>query len=105
MEILRTDQSVGLYDMIKHSKDKTNPVNPIRHWLLSSASKRLSSDGLNTLAYHRSNVLALPLYTWVQVRIDVEKVVMESKFFSIAQKKKMLQAFVPPRGNQTADPL
>ncbi|RUS91623.1 hypothetical protein EGW08_000596 [Elysia chlorotica] len=30
MSILRTDKSVGLYDMIKHNREESNPINPIR---------------------------------------------------------------------------
>ncbi|GFR81676.1 beta-1,4-galactosyltransferase 1 [Elysia marginata] len=104
MTILRTDRSVGLYDMIKHYREESNPANPIRSWLLSSGARRLALDGLNTLQYQRISLEALPLYIWVKVKVDPRQIVMSSKFFTKdADHNRMLKAFIPAQKNATLE--
>lgn len=45
--IIRPYDETSKYKMISHEKDHGNEDNPHRHNLLSSASKRLASDGLS----------------------------------------------------------
>ena len=56
--------------MAKHSSDKFNEANPLRHRLLKSTQKRIDTDGINSLNYYVTGIFKTKLYTKVIVGYD-----------------------------------
>ncbi|XP_012935552.1 beta-N-acetyl-D-glucosaminide beta-1,4-N-acetylglucosaminyl-transferase [Aplysia californica] len=74
MDYHRKGKDVGLYDMIRHSRDKGwEPINS-RFSITHFSTRRIDDDGLNTAVYSRTSLRQLPLYTWIRVFVDMKQV-------------------------------
>ncbi|KAH9512755.1 Beta-1,4-galactosyltransferase 2 [Bulinus truncatus] len=65
--VLRYNETIARYDMIKHARDEGNQENPLRHTLIKSSSKRQDADGVNTVKYKVLDIQTEQLYTWIKV--------------------------------------
>ncbi|XP_060083934.1 beta-1,4-N-acetylgalactosaminyltransferase bre-4-like [Ylistrum balloti] len=70
LKIQRYSMTISRYKMIKHTKEKHNMPNPKRVTLLAAATKRMKTDGINSLKYKVLNITRGTLYTNIQVEID-----------------------------------
>ncbi|BFZ13205.1 hypothetical protein BsWGS_16244 [Bradybaena similaris] len=68
--INRAPVAIARYDMIKHTRDKGNEVNPVRKRILSSARQRQDLDGLNTISYKVNSVRHERFYVWINVSLN-----------------------------------
>lgn len=59
--------------MIKHDREKQNPINPCRYWYMGRTKSRWKTDGLATLNYKRLKLEKRQLYTWILVDLLEEK--------------------------------
>jgi len=67
MKIIRYQNNIARYTMIKHKQEKANKM---RQSFLSSSHKRYNSDGLNSLSYSLAGKHLMPLYTELDVRLE-----------------------------------
>jgi len=72
-KISRYPAKIARYKMIKHSKEKENPVNKCRYKLLYKTKRRWAKDGLSSLAYKALRVERLPFYTHILVDLLEEE--------------------------------
>uniref|UniRef100_A0A2C9JF46 Galactosyltransferase N-terminal domain-containing protein n=2 Tax=Biomphalaria glabrata TaxID=6526 RepID=A0A2C9JF46_BIOGL len=74
--ILRYPLEIARYNMIKHTRDNGNEVNPLRRVILKSSNKRQDIEGLNTVKYKVLNITCEPLYTWITVSINNTEILL-----------------------------
>ncbi|VDP86469.1 unnamed protein product [Echinostoma caproni] len=71
-KVFRHPSHIARYTMIKHQRDKLNPVNPERHNLLKNSSRRVANDGYPEAEY--TVQFAGPKYNglvyWIAVDLD-----------------------------------
>ncbi|KAL8561125.1 hypothetical protein ACOMHN_033708 [Nucella lapillus] len=75
LKVTRYSTDIARYRMIKHTQDKKNEPNPKRYQLLKNFKKRMATDGLNSLQYEVHQVEFRPVYTWMLVSMDQDKIV------------------------------
>uniref|UniRef100_A0A7E4VAX9 Beta-1,4-N-acetylgalactosaminyltransferase n=1 Tax=Panagrellus redivivus TaxID=6233 RepID=A0A7E4VAX9_PANRE len=66
-KISRYSGEVARYKMIKHEKEKSNPINPCRFSLMRRTRSRFRHDGISNLKYEVVSALRMPLYTIIRV--------------------------------------
>ncbi|XP_069142067.1 beta-1,4-N-acetylgalactosaminyltransferase bre-4-like isoform X2 [Argopecten irradians] len=66
----RYSMAIARYKMIKHNREKGNPVNRERQKLLKNTARRMKSDGLTSLKYKVMNINRGKLFTNVTVSIN-----------------------------------
>ncbi|XP_071115181.1 beta-1,4-N-acetylgalactosaminyltransferase bre-4-like [Haliotis cracherodii] len=73
LKITRASKIFARYRTIKHSRDKTNPVNKDRFRLIRQVSKDMETDGLNSLRYDLLKKEYKKLYTWVYAQVGEKR--------------------------------
>ena len=68
---------IGRYYMIKHRKDKPNPI---RHTLLKTSNKRMIEDGISTLKYEINSLFKNILFTKFLVSYNQNEIVKNVNF-------------------------
>lgn len=71
MRILYPDPVIGRLTMIKHHRDKSNPLNHHNAMGRKVHGTNYAEDGLNSVMYDVINVIQLPLYTNITISIHV----------------------------------
>ncbi|BFZ21249.1 hypothetical protein BsWGS_24288 [Bradybaena similaris] len=100
-KVIRKHDDIGLYDMIRHSRDNTNNANPLRKKMLQFTTERQDIEGLNTTIYTRKSVEMLPLYTWVKVAINMTRVLQTAPTSMNKLRDQLLTHFLPAEQNRT----
>ncbi|BFZ05133.1 hypothetical protein BsWGS_08172 [Bradybaena similaris] len=70
----RHDNVTSRYFMVRHSRDKGNDKNLQRGRIIKSASQRQDVEGLNTIKYKVKSIKLEPLFTWVNVSLDMKDI-------------------------------
>ncbi|XP_064629551.1 beta-1,4-N-acetylgalactosaminyltransferase bre-4-like isoform X2 [Lineus longissimus] len=73
LHITRYPVNIARYKMIRHNRDKGNPVNPRRIELMRQGLKHYNIDGLNTLKYNLVKLDKRKLFTLVYVDVNERK--------------------------------
>uniref|UniRef100_A0AC34R983 Beta-1,4-N-acetylgalactosaminyltransferase n=1 Tax=Panagrolaimus sp. JU765 TaxID=591449 RepID=A0AC34R983_9BILA len=66
-KIMRYPAEIARYKMVKHTKEKSNPVNTCRYTLMKRTKSRYRRDGLSNLNYKVIDVERKHLYTHIKV--------------------------------------
>ncbi|KAH9489188.1 Beta-1,4-galactosyltransferase 2 [Bulinus truncatus] len=73
--IVRYNETIARYDMIKHDRDIGNQENPLRHNLMKVSSMRQDVDGVNTVKYKVLDMQTEQLYTWIKVTFNINHLI------------------------------
>ncbi|XP_050391425.1 beta-1,4-N-acetylgalactosaminyltransferase bre-4 [Patella vulgata] len=73
-KVIRYSVDVARYKMIKHTREKSNPVNPKRYKLINTGKARQDKDGINSLKYKVEKIEFLPTYTYILTTINQTEV-------------------------------
>ncbi|XP_059167407.1 beta-1,4-N-acetylgalactosaminyltransferase bre-4-like [Physella acuta] len=83
MTAVRYENNIARYDMIKHTRDSGNELNPIRSVLLRSAKQRQDIEGLNSVKYTVKSIRAYSLYTWITVALDTTQMLKTGPIYTL----------------------
>ena len=97
MTPIRKRSPVGLYNMIKHGEDTSNPMNPHRWKMTKLAADRQDLEGLNTARYKVMAVDLLPLYTRVKVTVNVSDVISTAPREMATWLHQFTESYAAPR--------
>ncbi|KAK3764571.1 hypothetical protein RRG08_066435 [Elysia crispata] len=74
MSVYRRPKTVGLYDMILHSRDKRWKPNKARFHITKMASNRTLKDGINSVKYTLTGMVKKPLFIHIRIYVSMSDI-------------------------------